>query len=195
MSQPPDLLISDDDDDTSHVSTPVLPNLPASPVQPSFLPPPATTSSEPATSTSPLFANAHLRLPIPTPSANLSQTSFTFVDVSKDGTVVDFDDLPSEVTSADISIAREFSCSSFCLTPCPLRRIYHHLSCGVPHSSDALRYEIKSMLHHARLVRNITHSILCTSCVFVDRAFHSFFGHLLHFKKTIFLRASATCMF
>ncbi|KAH9958161.1 hypothetical protein BC827DRAFT_1221435 [Russula dissimulans] len=112
MSQPPDLLISvsdDDDNDTSHLSTPVLSHLPPSPVQSSFLPPPASTSSEPAKQTSALPDNNLLRLPIPTPSANLSQTSFTFVDVSKDGASVDFDDLPSEVTSADISIAPDGS--------------------------------------------------------------------------------------
>ena len=112
MSQPPVPRISDDDDDdTSHVSTPVLAHLPASPLLPSSLPPSGSTSSESTKPASVLPGNAHLRLPIPTPSANLSQTSFTFVDVSEDGSGVDFNDLPPEVTSADISIAREFLCS------------------------------------------------------------------------------------
>ena len=113
MSQLPVPRISDDDDDdTSHVSTPVLAHLPASPSLPSSLLPSGGTSSESTTKPAPVLpGNAHLRLPIPTPSANLSQTSFTFVDVSEDGSGVDFNDLPPEVTSADISIAREFLCS------------------------------------------------------------------------------------
>jgi GDP/GTP exchange factor required for growth at low temperature len=112
MSQPPVPLISDDDDDTSHVSTPILTHLPASPALSSPLLPPGSTSSESTKPTFMLPGSALLRLPIPTPSANLSQTSFTFVDVSEDGSGVDFNDLPPEVTSADISIAREFLCST-----------------------------------------------------------------------------------
>ena len=112
MSQPPaPRLPEDDDDDTSHVSTPVLTHLPASPLIPSSLLASGSTSSESTKPTSVLSGSAHLRLPIPTPSANLSQTSFTFVDVSEDGSGVDFNDLPPEVASADISIAREFLCS------------------------------------------------------------------------------------
>lgn len=110
MSQPSTPRISDDNDnDTSQVSTPILAHLPASPPRPSSLLPTGSAVSE---STKPgvvLPSNAHLRLPIPTPSANLSQTSFTFVDVTEDGRGIDFEDLPPEVTSADISIAREFS--------------------------------------------------------------------------------------
>lgn len=113
MSQPPVPRISDDDDDddTSHVSTPVLAHLPASPSLSSSSLPSGSPSSESTRPISGLPSNALLRLPIPTPSANLSQTSFTFVDVSEDRSGVDFNDLPSEVTSADISIAREFLCS------------------------------------------------------------------------------------
>jgi hypothetical protein len=114
MSQPPAPRLSadDDDDDTSHVSTPVLTHPPSSPLLPASLLPSGSTSSESTRPTSVLPGSAHLRLPIPTPSANLSQTSFTFVDVSEDGSGVDFNDLPPEVTSADISIAREFLCST-----------------------------------------------------------------------------------
>jgi hypothetical protein len=106
MSNTPDLLVSDEDNDTSHVSTPVLTHLPASPSCPSF----DSTSSAPIESSS--SSAVHLRLPVPIPSANLSQTSFTFVDLREDQSGVDFDNLPPEVTSADISIAREFLCST-----------------------------------------------------------------------------------
>ena len=121
MSQPQDLPLPDDDD-TSHVSTPILGHPPGpSTSSSSLLPSECSTSADPSKPTSALPTNAHLRLPIPTPSANLSQTSFTFVNVNEDGSGVDFDDLPPEVTSADISIAREFSCSTFFLTAfCPL---------------------------------------------------------------------------
>lgn len=114
MSQPSAPRIShEDDNDTSHVSTPILTHLPASPPRPSSLLPSGSTGSEPTKAAAVLHSNAHLRLPIPTPSANLSQTSFTFVDVTEDGGGVDFEDLPPEVTSADISIAREFLYSTF----------------------------------------------------------------------------------
>ncbi len=114
MSQPPAPRISnDDDDDTSHVTTPVLAHLPASLL-------PSGSSSSESTKPAPVPpSNAHLRLPVPTPSANLSQTCFTFVDVTEDGSGVDFEDLPPEVASADISIAREFLCL--------IVRIYRHL--------------------------------------------------------------------
>ncbi|KAH9988754.1 hypothetical protein BJV77DRAFT_1069915 [Russula vinacea] len=116
MSQPPaPRLPEDDDDDTSHVSTPVLTHLPASPLIPSSLLASGSTSSESTKPPSVLPGSAHLRLPIPTPSANLSQTSFTFVDVSEDGSGVDFNDLPPEVASADISIAPD---GSFVETSC-----------------------------------------------------------------------------
>jgi hypothetical protein len=123
MSQPPAPRISeDDDDDTSHVSTPILVHLPASPPGPSSLLPSGSTASESTKPAAVLPSTTHLRLPIPTPSANLSQTSFTFVDVSEDGSGVDFGDLPPEVTSADISIAREFlystSVSRLCVFLC-----------------------------------------------------------------------------
>lgn len=109
MSQPPAPRIADDDDnDTSRVSTPILVHLPASPPRPSSLLPSGSTSSESTKPATVLPSAAHLRLPIPTLSANLSQTSFTFVDVTEDGSGVDFEDLPPEVNSADISIAREF---------------------------------------------------------------------------------------
>lgn len=106
MSHPPELVISDDDD-TSQVSTPILTHLPPSPSLSSSPLPSERTSSESAKPTSVLPNNSHLRLPVPTPSANLSQTSFAFVDVSEDRSGVEFDDLPPEVASADISIARE----------------------------------------------------------------------------------------
>lgn len=147
MSQPPVPPISDDDDnDTSHVSTPILAHLPASPPRPSSLLPSGSTASESTKPAAVLPSNAHLRLPIPTPSANLSQTSFTFVDVTEGESGVDFEDLPPEVTSADISIAREFlystsvsrlcvfcahisSCSAY---SCSLGTLWHSiaLSCG-----------------------------------------------------------------
>ena len=110
MSQPQDLPVSDDDD-TSHVSTPILDHPPTSPARPSSHLLSGSTSSDSTNPTSVLSTNTHLRLPIPIPSANLSQTSFTFVNVNEDTSGVDFDDLPPEVASADISIAREFSCS------------------------------------------------------------------------------------
>ncbi|KAI0270524.1 hypothetical protein BC834DRAFT_950330 [Gloeopeniophorella convolvens] len=107
MSHPPDLLISDDD--TSQVSTPILTQLPSTPVRPSSFSPEGSPS-ESTKSNSVLSGNSsHLRLPIPTPSANLSQTSFTFVDVNEDESGVDFDNLPAEVASADISIAPDGS--------------------------------------------------------------------------------------
>ena len=115
MSQPPPPRILDDDDgddDTSHVSTPILAHLPASPPRPSSLLPSESTASELTKPAAVLPSTAHLRLPIPTPSANLSQTSFSFVDVTEGGSGIDFEDLPPEVTSADISIAREFLYSS-----------------------------------------------------------------------------------
>lgn len=122
MSQPPPPRISDDDDDTSHVSTPIVTHLPASPPSPSSLLPSGSTASDSAKPAAVLPSTAHLRLPIPTPSANLSQTSFSFVDVTEDGSGIDFEDLPPEVTSADISIAREFlystSVSRLCVFLC-----------------------------------------------------------------------------
>ncbi len=104
MSHPPDLLISDDDDDTSHVSTPVLAHLSTDTSRPPSLTPSDSTkpsSASPSTS-------SHLRLPIPTPSANLSQTSFAFSGSEDEGSF--HLDLPPEIGSADISIAREFLC-------------------------------------------------------------------------------------
>ena len=106
MSQPPNLLISDDDD-TSQVSTPVLSQLP--PSRPSSFTPDTSFPDPTNSSSAPPSNSSHLRLPIPTPSANLSQTSFAFTGVSEDEGGVDFD-LPPEIASADISIAREFLC-------------------------------------------------------------------------------------
>jgi hypothetical protein len=131
MSQPPPPRISDDDDDdddTSHVSTPILAHLPASPPRPSSLLPTGSTASESTKPAAVLPSTAHLRLPIPTPSANLSQTSFTFVDVTEDGSGIDFEDLPPEVTSADISIAREFLYSTSVSRLAPFSA--HILSCS-----------------------------------------------------------------
>ncbi|KAH9055883.1 hypothetical protein EDB83DRAFT_2391697 [Lactarius deliciosus] len=108
MSQPPDLLISDDDD-TSHVSTPVLSQqLPTAPTRPSSLAPDSPPSDPTNPSSSPPTNSSHLRLPIPTPSANLSQTSFAYSGVSEDEGGMDFD-LPPEIASADISIAPDGS--------------------------------------------------------------------------------------
>ena len=138
MSQPPAPRISDDDNDTSDVSTPILTHLSASPPRPSSLLPSESTASESTKLAAVLPSNAHLRLPIPTPSANLSQTSFTFVDLTEDGRGVDFEDLPPEVSSADISIAREFLYSTFRLTALHLLCAYiaicrvAHLSAWVP---------------------------------------------------------------
>jgi len=138
MSQPQDLPISDDDD-TSHVSTPILDHPPTSPARPSSHLLSGSTSSDSTNPTSVLSTNTHLRLPIPIPSANLSQTSFTFVNVNEDTNGVDFDDLPPEVASADISIAREFSCSPL-LDRCfvPSGRIRRRWPRGVPHCFGCL---------------------------------------------------------
>ncbi|KAH8980465.1 hypothetical protein EDB92DRAFT_1953933 [Lactarius akahatsu] len=108
MSQPPDLLISDDDD-TSQVSTPVLSQqLPTAPTRPSSLTPDSSPSDPTNPSSAPPTNNSHLRLPIPTPSANLSQTSFAYSGVSEDEGGMDFN-LPPEIASADISIAPDGS--------------------------------------------------------------------------------------
>ncbi|KAN0141783.1 hypothetical protein V8E53_000245 [Lactarius tabidus] len=107
MSQPPDLLISDDDD-TSQVSTPVLSQLPTSPIRPSSFTPDSASSLSTNPSPAPPSTSSHLRLPIPTPSANLSQTSFAFSGVSDDEGGVDLD-LPPEIASAEISIAPDGS--------------------------------------------------------------------------------------
>ncbi|KAH8984869.1 hypothetical protein EDB86DRAFT_2961282 [Lactarius hatsudake] len=108
MSQPPDLLISDDDD-TSHVSTPVLSQqLPTAPTRPSSLSPDSSPSDPTNPSAAPPTNSSHLRLPIPTPSANLSQTSFAYSGVSEDEGGMDFN-LPPEIASADISIAPDGS--------------------------------------------------------------------------------------
>ncbi|KAH9061906.1 hypothetical protein EDB87DRAFT_1682575 [Lactarius vividus] len=109
MSQLPDLLISDDDDDTSQVSTPVLSQqLPTAPTRPSSHTPDSSPSDPTNPSSAPPTNSSHLRLPIPTPSANLSQTSFAYSGVSEDEGGMDFD-LPPEIASADISIAPDGS--------------------------------------------------------------------------------------
>jgi len=132
MSQPPAPRISGDDDyDTSHVSTPILTHPPASP----SLLPSGSTASESTKPAAVLPSSAHLRLPIPTPSANLSQTSFTFVDVTEDGSGIDFEDLPPEVTSADISIAREFLYSTCVSRLCVF---YAHISPSVARRTSVL---------------------------------------------------------
>ena len=53
----------------------------------------------------------HIRLPVPKPLVNSSQTSFTFIEVSGGDAEGDFGALLPEVLSADISIARE--CPTF----------------------------------------------------------------------------------
>jgi hypothetical protein len=161
MSQPPAPRISDDDEnDTSHVSTPIFVHLPASPPRPSSLLPSGSTSSESTKPAAVLPSAAHLRLPIPTLSANLSQTSFTFIDVTEGGSGVDFEDLPPEVNSADISIAREFLYSTFVSRLCVFyaQRIYRRIRRTVPlepqlhlpvtneASIFGLRFKIKALL-------------------------------------------------
>jgi hypothetical protein len=55
-------------------------------------------------------------LPIPTPSANKSQASFTYSDISKsDSEGHALGALPSEIASADISIARKYFLYNFIL--------------------------------------------------------------------------------
>jgi hypothetical protein len=141
MSQPPAPRISDEDD--NDVSTPILIHLPASPPRPSSLLPSGSTVSESTKPAAVLPSNAHLRLPIPTPSANLSQTSFTFVDVTEDGGGVDFEDLPPEVTSADISIAREFLYSTSRLTALRLLCAYIAICRGAPQCLGGFVYEME----------------------------------------------------
>jgi hypothetical protein len=193
MSQPQDLLVSDDDD-TSHVSTPILSHSPSSPPHPSSLMPSDNTSSDSTKPTSPLPTNANLRLPIPKPSANLSQTSFTFVNVSEDDSGVDFDDLPPEVASADISIAREFLCSTSLLTA--LFALY-----GAYIAVDRVAYPTMWMPFRCEIdVRRCTSS--CWDCSCLLGVYHTqlhapllatgdlFSGRPFHFK--IYLCDSAT---
>ncbi|KAI0030459.1 hypothetical protein K488DRAFT_26430, partial [Vararia minispora EC-137] len=71
-----------------------------------------TSSSTDSTSAPSILSPGSVvrRLPIPTPSANHSQTSITFVDVQDTADPNgDFDGLPPEVASADISIAPDGS--------------------------------------------------------------------------------------
>ncbi|KAI0052399.1 ras GEF [Auriscalpium vulgare] len=120
-SSPPPSLVLVEEDDSSLVATPVLTQRPTSPGLRS------STSSlpdvSPVSPAEPLLSphSGHLRLPIPTPSANKSQSSFAFVDVSEDDPSGDFDDLPPEVASADISIARsaELAMVTLVLDPTP----------------------------------------------------------------------------
>ncbi|TFY78533.1 hypothetical protein EWM64_g5480 [Hericium alpestre] len=116
MSSPPSITPTIEDEDTSAVSTPVLSNMPPSPNSSSFSNRDASSSSQGSSEASPTLLSpgqdsnsSHLRLPIPTPSANRSQSSFAFADVNGDDTSGDFDDLPPEVASADISIAPDGS--------------------------------------------------------------------------------------
>jgi hypothetical protein len=183
MSQPQDLLVSDDDD-TSHVSTPILGHSPASPALPSSLVPPDSTSSDSTKPTSPLPPNAPLRLPIPTLSANLSQTSFTLVNVGEDDSGVDFGDLPPEVIAADISIAREFLCSPFSLLP--YASSVAHTFVGLPAHLTfwmPLRYEIEVRLCTSSCWDySCSPGAYCALIAFLVATGDSIFGRPFHFK-------------
>ena len=140
MSSPTPTIVSPDDEDTSHIATPIVADHTPMAMRPSSVAvaAPASSSHSTADSSPTLLSPVsqeptvnHIRLPIPTPSTNRSQSSFAFADVTDDGGG-DFDDLPPEVASADISMAREYP-SSFsvlyiwrfrvCIYPCLLRRL------------------------------------------------------------------------
>ncbi|KAI0313469.1 hypothetical protein OF83DRAFT_1141131 [Amylostereum chailletii] len=105
-------LVIPDEGESSFISTPVLSQMLSSFGS-------SMSSSEDANSvtqaSSEVASNhlspnsSHLRLPIPTPSANHSQASFAFVDVTEEEAGGDFGDLPTEVAEADISIAPDGS--------------------------------------------------------------------------------------
>jgi len=74
-----------------------------------------TSSSSLESSLSDSSASQFL-LPIPTPSANRSQASFTYSDFSKsDPEGPPLGVLPPEIASADIAIARESFSFQFCI--------------------------------------------------------------------------------
>ncbi|KAA1474168.1 ras GEF [Dentipellis sp. KUC8613] len=108
-------IASTDDEDTSSVSTPVVSSMPPPGLRSSYTPSDASSTGRASPDSSPTLLSpqesnsSHLRLPIPTPSANRSQSSFAFADVNSEETTGDFDDLPPEIASADISIAPDGS--------------------------------------------------------------------------------------
>jgi Gdp/GTP exchange factor required for growth at low temperatures len=55
----------------------------------------------------PSHSNGHKVLPLPTPSSSKAQSMYVLQDVRGEEAVVDLSDLPPEIASADISIARE----------------------------------------------------------------------------------------
>ncbi|THH14380.1 hypothetical protein EW146_g5939 [Bondarzewia mesenterica] len=118
MSSPHLTSFSVEEEDTSLVSTPVVANLTPTAIHPSpvTIASVASSSGHSATDSSVTLLSpvsqepntSHIRLPIPNPSTNRSQSSFAFVDISDDGGG-DFDNLPPEVASADISMAPDGS--------------------------------------------------------------------------------------
>lgn len=65
---------------------------------------PVSPSSSAAQSPTSSTSSSQL-LPIPTPSTNVSQASFSYPESSDEGTILD--PLPPDIAAADISIARE----------------------------------------------------------------------------------------
>lgn len=64
------------------------------------------TSAHPSES-HPNPPNGHIVLPLPTPSVARAQSTYVLPDVRGDDAVVNLSDLPSEIATADISLARE----------------------------------------------------------------------------------------
>lgn len=147
MSSPTPTIVSPDDEDTSHIATPIVADHTPMVMRPSSVTvaPSASSSSHSTADSSPTPLSPvsqeptvnHIRLPIPTPSTNRSQSSFAFADVADDGGG-DFDDLPPEVASADISMAREYPSSfsvlqgafaSVFILPCSAARAHLNASC------------------------------------------------------------------
>lgn len=61
------------------------------------------------TESHPNLPNAPIVLPLPTPSASRAQSTYVLPDGRGEEAVVDLSDLPPDIASADISIAREYS--------------------------------------------------------------------------------------
>ncbi|EIM84381.1 ras GEF [Stereum hirsutum FP-91666 SS1] len=70
----------------------------------------STASSSPVLTSPGLQESpSHLRLPIPTPTSNRSQSSFAFMELSGEEDAGEFGDLPPEMAAADISLAPDGS--------------------------------------------------------------------------------------
>lgn len=69
--------------------------------------PPLQTSLSQSSQSSSSSAGSQFLLPIPTPSANMSQSSFAYSDRSRPDSERPFDAVSAEIAAADISIARE----------------------------------------------------------------------------------------